>query len=305
MPIHCGEAWLAETLDSVARQDCSGIEFIMIDSSPTAACEEITARYAGRLDIRYEYRPDVKPWTVKTNMAVERARAPHVAMLHQDDLWLPDRVTKIRAALAQHPDAAMVVAPSEFVGPDGSKVGRWSLPFPLGLQPGRTIGRALLVQEVIALPAPVIRRDTWLAVGGLTAGLWYTADWDLYLKLAAAGPIAVLPEPTTAFRLHGTSLTMTGSRDVADFRHQMQSVLDRHAPVFAEGADRALRRQAAASVTMNCALARIAAGDMGGLWTALVQSLRLGPVDLLRYLHLSRLIDRALPRLRLRLAGQL
>lgn len=305
MPIHCGEAWLVETLESAAAQDCTGIEFILIDSGPDTRCGAIAASFADRLDIRYEHRPDVKPWTTKTNMAVERARAPHIAMLHQDDLWLPNRVATIRSALMRHPAAVMIVAPSHFIGPDGAKVGRWSLPFPRGLQSGRTIGRALLVQEVIALPAPVIRRDTWLAIGGLDQAFWYTADWDLYLKLAAAGPIAVLPEPTTGFRLHGTSLTMTGSRDVGDFRNQLQSVLDRHAPVFADRRDGALKRQASASVTINCALARVAAGDLKGWFEALGELLSLGPVSLWRYLHLSRLVDRALPRLRLRLAGKL
>lgn len=305
MPIHNGEHWLAATLDSVVAQDCRGIEFILIDSGEGTRCRDIALAYADRLPIRYEHRADIKPWTAKTNLGVMEARAPRIAMLHQDDLWLESRVETIRDAIEAYPEASMIVAPSHYVGPDGRKVGEWRLPFRYGLQTGMAVGRDLLVQEVIALPAPVIRRDAWLAAGGLEEGLWYTGDWDLYLKLAALGSVAVLPHPTTAFRLHGSSLTMTGSRDIGDFRGQLESVYRRHEPVFAKANDRALHRRAEASIAVNCALARVAAGDARAWLDAASELIRLGPVNLWHYLRLSRIIDRAWPRLRLRLARAL
>lgn len=305
MPVHQGENWLPATLASLAEQDCTGIEVILIDSSEDTACEAIAMGFSDRLDIRYTHRPDIKSWTAKTNLAARHARAAHIAMLHQDDLWLPGRVECIRKALLLYSEAAMIIAPSVFVGPDGSTVGKWSLPFPTGVHNGHTIGRGLLVQEVIALPAPVFRRDKWLMAGGLDENLWYTPDWDLYLKVSGLGPVAVLPQPTTAFRLHGNSLTMTGSRDIADFRRQLEVVLARHTPIFADSTDVAHRKRCHASVAINCGLARIAAGDSAGWREAILQLLALGPVGAWRYLRESRIIDRAWPRLRLRLAGAL
>ena len=66
--------------------------------------------------------------------------------------------------------------------------------------------------------------------GGLDEMLWYTGDWDIWLKLAAQGPVYHHREVTTAFRVHRASLTITGSRDGADFEQQMRTVLDRHLP---------------------------------------------------------------------------
>lgn len=304
MPIHAGQQWLEATLDSVAAQDCTGIEFIMFDSGPES-CRAIAERYMDRLAIRYEERPEIKPWTTKTNIAVTEARANWIAMLHQDDLWLPGRVDTIRAAIKAHSDAAMIIAPSHFIGPDGRKVGEWKLPFRRGLRDGDEVGRELLIQEVIALPAPVIKREAWLAVDGIAEDLWYTGDWDLYLKLCAQGPVAVLPRATTGFRIHGNSLTMTGSRNIDDFRHQMASVYARHKPVFSEPGDHALHRCAEASIEVNCALAQAAAGRSAA-WVALGKTLLgLGPLRVWRYLKYSRVIDRALPRLKLRLAKAL
>ena len=70
----------------------------------------------------------------------------------------------------------------------------------------------LMVQNFVAIPAPAINRDAFLRVGGMDKSLWYTADWDLYLKLACAGPVYYAHEALTCFRVHGDSQTMTGSR---------------------------------------------------------------------------------------------
>ena len=60
-------------------------------------------------------------------------------------------------------------------------------------------------------------RESAVAAGGLDETLWYTADWDLWLKLAAAGPTVYLPRPLAAFRVHPESQTATRSRSADDF----------------------------------------------------------------------------------------
>ena len=151
-------------------------------------------------------------------------------------------------------------------------------------------------------PSPVIRRDAWLACGGLDEALWYTADWDLYLKLARAGKITVRPEPTTAFRLHGGSLTMAGRSDLNEFRQQLESVLERHMEER-PNTPHALVSRARASIDVNCAIAAASAGKLGSSPGALLALARLGPRGLARYITQSRIIDRVRPRLKLKLSG--
>ncbi|MCE7797471.1 glycosyltransferase [Sphingobium sufflavum] len=305
LPVHGGARYLAATLDSVRAQRTDGIEFLLYDSSPDTACRDIAARYAADLDLRHIAVQDVLPWPEKTDLGVAQAAAPHVAMLHQDDLWLAGHVDAIRASIAAAPDAVMHVAASRLVDDRGRDIGQWSPPFAPGLLPGALFGRRLIVQNFLAIPSPVVRRDAWLAVGGMDHALWYTGDWDLYLKLARTGPIAVRARATTAFRVHGQSLTMTGSRDADALRGQFDRVLERHGPEFGLNRDRRLRARAMASVDINCGLAGTAAGQGGSLWPTLRRFLGLGPVDALRYLYESRILERAAPRLRARLCGVL
>jgi glycosyltransferase involved in cell wall biosynthesis len=306
MPVHDGERWLEPTLASAAAEDCRGIEFILIDSSAGAGCRAIADSFAGRLDIRYQHRRDVLPWTAKTNLAVQQARAPHVAMLHQDDLWLSGRVADVRRAIEEHPDAALMLNPSQIVDQDGRELGIWRCPLPAARPlPAESLAARLLVQNFVAIPAPVVRRDAWIAAGGLDEALWYTADWDLYLKLARQGAAVYRDSVTTAFRIHGGSLTVKGSANKADFADQMARVIDRHIDLAPPATREAIRRRALASTAVNCALAEAMGGNARALVGAFLSLLRLGPVGAYRYVRDSRIIDRALPRLRARFAGAL
>ncbi|MBC2835030.1 glycosyltransferase family 2 protein [Paragemmobacter straminiformis] len=304
MPLHNGASLLPATLESAARERPEGVEFILFDSSPDPGptCR-IAESYSGRLALRWVATPEIVSWTAKTNRAVTEARAPHVCMLHQDDLWLPGHLASVRDAMGRAPDASLSVGPSQFIDDAGRAIGAWNLPFATGSQTPDTVLSALIVQNSIAIPSPVIRRDHWIACGGLDDALWYTADWDLYLKIARQGPFFIREKATTAFRLHGASLTVKGAKDAAAFRDQLERVLARHLPHLPAAQARRDTRLARASVEVNCFLAAALHKAERHPLRLVAMLLGLGPAGLARYLHRSRLVDRALPRLRLKRLG--
>lgn len=300
MPVHRGEAWLAATLESLTEEAGAGVEIVLVDSSPDDRSFAIAERYVDRLALSIERRTDLAGWPEKTNYAVGLATASHIAMLHQDDLWLPGRRDALKAWIREAPAAALHLAPTLIVDHAGTKRGTWRCPLPTGLLSEAMLAARLPVQNFISVPAPIFRRDAFLAVGGLDAELWYTADWDLWIKLARHGAVHHHPEVTTAFRVHGNSLTMTGSRSLESFEGQLRTVLDRNrdwpAPATTGVA-------ASISVALNVALAGLAAGDRGRLRSALWRLFAAGPFTAVRYIRYSRIVDRVLPRLRCKLAG--
>lgn len=306
MPVHCGERWIVPTLESLAAQAADDVEVLVIDGSPDGGTAGIIKRYASRLSIELHPRPDLDNWRTKTNFSVARARADHVCMLHQDDLWLPGRLAAIRRWIQGAPEAVLHLAPTQIVDQDGRALGTWRCPLPAEAPvPAQIMVERLLVQNFIAAPTPVFRRDAWLTSGGLDLDLWYTADWDIWLKLASCGEVRYHDEVTAAFRIHGNSLTMTGSRDPSEFEAQMRTVLDRHLSRIGPQRGALIGRAARASIKINVALAAASSGSARALARAAGELLALGPVGLHRYLRDSRLVERVLPRLRARLAGAL
>lgn len=301
MPVHNPNHWLDDALASIAAQSEArgAIEVIVRDSSPAGpAGEAVTRRYADRLAIDYGHTPEVPSWTSKTNAMVRAAKARHVCTLHQDDLWLAGRARQVRDRLAAHADAALIFCPSRLIDAQGRDLGGWHPPFEAGPVQADQFRQALLVQNSIAMPAPIFRRDAYLAAGGLDEDLWYTPDWDLWFKLADQGAVVFDPFPATAFRIHSGAQTMTRSR--SEFAEQLGTVLARH---MRPGDPTAPLGRA--SVAINVALAEAADGQSFAALRALLALVRLGPVGAWQYLRLSRLRERLWPRLRLRFAGGL
>jgi glycosyltransferase involved in cell wall biosynthesis len=303
MPIYRGERWIEACLQSVADQTVPGIELIVIDSSPDEHTAAIVRSFSDRLHIRLEAGSLLPSWQSKTNHAVRIASADHICWLHHDDLWLPGRVAELRRWIQGAPEAVLHLAGSAIIDETGRKLGMWRCPFGHdGAIDNQQLLERLLVQNFISAPAPVFRKDAWLACGGIDEELWYTGDWDIWLKLAEKGAVYHHPAIATAFRVHGASLTVTGSRDGEDFERQMRIVLERHLSKLNVHRS-AVSRASGASIKFNRALASAASGRTGELLPAIGRLLLLGPRGLRRYVRDSRIIDRLLPRLRAKLMG--
>src|SRR5262249_37337461 len=154
-------------------------EIIASDDGSADATTAILESFAGRLPLTLLPPRPVRQWAANTNRALAHARADHVCLLHQDDMWLPGRLAVLKRLLARWPGASLLLPPSWFIGADGRRLGLWRCPLPAGRPlPPELVVERLLVQNFIAAPAPLFRRDAALAAGGLDPLLWYAADWE-------------------------------------------------------------------------------------------------------------------------------
>ena len=306
VPSHNGERWLGAALQSLVDQKARDIEVVVIDGSASDASLQIVNSFSDKLNIRGQRCLDLRSWTAKTNFGVEQARADRICILHQDDLWLPNRFANLRNWLSAQPDSAMHLHPCYIIDESGRRLGLWRCPLPDGDSPvpPHILFERLLIQNFIGIPAPTIRRDAYLRVGGLDDRLWYTADWDLYLKIAAIGDIFYHSTPLACFRIHKDSLTVVGSKNSADFKNQQKIVVDRHIGKLPPDVKEAMRRLAAASIDVNTALAASIAGESLQIMKAFAAVMALGPRGIGRYLFYSRILERAFPRLRALVAGR-
>ena len=146
--------------------------------------------------------------------ALEREGAPARSLLAE----VRALIEEAAAWVETDPGVSLHLAPSVIVDRNGRNLGLWRCPLPDESElPSSFVTERLLVQNFISAPAPVFRKDAWLACGGMDEALWYTGDWDIWLKLAANGPVRYHNTVTTAFRIHGGSQTVTASRDLIDF----------------------------------------------------------------------------------------
>jgi glycosyltransferase involved in cell wall biosynthesis len=307
VPSHNDQRWLGAALQSVVDQNDPGIEVIVIDASATDASMKIVGEFSHRLDIRAQRRLELPSWAEKANFAVEQARADRICILHPDDLWLPNRCAKLRKWLALQSDSVMHLHPCYFIDESGKRLGLWRCPLPSGRFPVEPplLFERLLVQNFIAVPAPTIRRDAFLQVGGMDSRLWHTTDWDLYFKIASIGSVYYHDCPLASYRIHKNSLGMSGTRNIDDFRRQHEIVVDRHVGKLSSACRNEILRIARASIETNTALAAAVGGNFALMAKAVASVLALGPRGMHRYFSYSRLVERAFPRVKALLIGSL
>jgi glycosyltransferase involved in cell wall biosynthesis len=306
IPSHNRERWLGAALQSLVEQTASGMEVIVIDASATDGCLRLASSYSNKLNIRAQRCPDLVSRPEKANFGVAQARADYICVLDDDDLWLPKKSARVREWLAIQPDGVMQLHPCYVVDGSGRRLGLWRCPLPDNQAPVPTalLLERLLVQNFIATPSPIILRDAFLKVSGLDNQLWFTADWDLYFKVAAVGPVYYHACALACYRVHNRSLTAGGNRDLNDFRNQYEIVMHRYIEKLPPARAARIRPIAEASIEVNTALAAAVSGRFFLLTKALAAMVRLGPRGIHLYFVYSRIVERSLPRLRALLADR-
>ena len=300
MPTYNGEKYIAAALDSVREQHEDGIELIVVDDGSSDGSVDIVRRYAKELPIRLTTPGRMGNWVAASNIGIREARADWVCFLQQDDLWLPGRIARLRTEM-EKAEGAIILHDAVFVGPNGQDLGPWTCPLPEGnVQPDRFIER-LLVQNFIAVVSPVFRRSAVIDSGGMDEALWVCADWDLWLRLGAMGPVRFIRDRLTALRLHPASQAAARKLSPGEWEQQLATVLARH---LRNGAvpDRhsaSVERAARASVAVNSALSAASRGQSVQTAAVLAKLFALGPTGWHRYLRDSRIVQRVGSRLKL------
>jgi glycosyltransferase involved in cell wall biosynthesis len=300
MPTCNGENFIAAALDSV-RQQHEGVELIVIDDGSSDRTLDIVHDFAKTFPIRLITPGRIGNWVAVTNIGLRQATADWAGLLHQDDLWLPNRIARLRAEI-ERAEGALVLHNAVFIGPDSQNLGPWNCPLTEGNVSSDDLIERLLIQNFVAIPSPIFRRSVALDSGGLDEALWFSADWDLWLRLGALGPVRFFNQTLAAFRLHPASQTAARKTQPNEWEQQLTTVFTKHFQTWQGTGNRreAVRQAAKASIAVNSALSAASRGEPFQLSPVLLKLLALGPSGLHRYLRDSRIVQRVRSRLKVR-----
>lgn len=201
--------FLEQTMQSVFNQTYPRIEYIVTDAGSTDGSVEIIRKYAARLGYWHSQK-DRGP-ADGLRQGFERATGQIFAWLNADDLLAEAAVENAVAALARHPEAAMVYGNRLVIDGEGRLLYRRpSLP---------CLAQTPYIATILPQEACFFRREVYFASGGLDAEMRFAFDYDLFSKIARRGKLVYSGDIWGFFRKHGSSLTMlqfgtTGQEDV-------------------------------------------------------------------------------------------
>ena len=298
IPTFNGGQFLEEALNGLLVQTSPIHEAILVDDGPTDNTRKIIDNFKSKLPIKAFYKEKSGNWVAATNVGLTHASGDYISILHQDDLWLPNRVAVLTEILRTHPELNVIVHPSWFIGPNGKTVGTWNLPFGNKQRPIASVEilNKLIIQNFISMPAPLISRRALETIGGLDETLWYTADWKLWLSLARLEKWIYHPLPLTCFRIHRNSQTISGGQSVQSYAEQLHNVQD---PLLDGFFGKKTRTLARFNTEVNLALIHILFSQPYQWFGLVLKFIALGPYGWHQFFSISRIHERLTARLRL------
>jgi glycosyltransferase involved in cell wall biosynthesis len=200
MPVHNGEQWLREALDSVLRQDFRDFECIVVDDGSddgTAGLLDEFARRDDRIRVIHQPRAGI---VAALNRAIAAARAPFLARLDADDRARADRLKRQLDFMTAHPDVGLLGSWAEELDQAGARIGHRTPPTEHDVLVQRLARTNPFIHSSVMMRTAMVR-----ALGGYRAAFQAAEDYDLWLRLAEAGRLANLPDDLIQYRWHAAN----------------------------------------------------------------------------------------------------
>lgn len=254
--------WAADAIDSVLAQTHRPLHVVIVDDASSDGTAELARSYAVA-------EPDRVTAIVKhTNRGLADSilrglaaapDAPYVAILNDDDQWLPTKLERQLEAFEHDPSLGLVFSDAEIFDEDGRRTGELfsnvygrfdSADFDDVLRGNRACASTLLLSRKVAAIAADSLPDPSLVT-------------DYYVMLIAAGysTVAMVDEPLALYRVTRTAMHTQADRMWRDTTLARQEVFARHPWLVARVGGPEASRRRIALLALDLAVRQLESGQ--------------------------------------------
>jgi len=213
IPTYNRAALVAEAIDSVLAQTDADFEVVVVDDGSTDRTPQVLRTYGDRIRV---VRQANRGLAAARNAGVAAASGTVVGFLDSDDLFEPRLLERVRATLAEFPDAgAVFIAERRFVRRDqvGNRIDSKRTPGPFF----STAGLISLDTGVGAGRPPFVRRSWLERLGGFDEQIRCAVDCEMWIRYSFEVVMVFLAEPLILRRAHDDNLSGNRAQDARDW----------------------------------------------------------------------------------------
>lgn len=217
VPAYNRERYVGAALDSLVTQTEPPLEVIVVDDCSTDGTRDRVKSHFLWPRVRYHMQAANRGASVARNIGVEMARGGIVVFLDSDDLLEPEHHAVVREVMQRSPSVGLFCCDCRMIGPAGEPLAQLTFSEIQCVIKSWQIGTGPRSLEDIFLfstpfPGMAVRRELYQELGGLDQALFPLDDYDLQIRVAAAGHrVHYEHRPLARYRIHGGNESGAGN----------------------------------------------------------------------------------------------
>lgn len=218
MPVHNGELYLRDAVQSILTQTFGDFELLVIDDGSSDGTAGIIAALGDKRVVPIANERNLG--LISTlNLGLSVARGEYVARMDCDDMSLPRRLEKQVALMDARPNVGACGTWIRKVGAVKPKTCRYH-------QSSSLLACGLLFDPTLAHPTVMLRRSVFQDNGlQYDHAFRHAEDYDLWVRAARFCQFANVPEVLLNYRIHPWQVSQLNSLEQADTAGRVRRVL--------------------------------------------------------------------------------
>jgi GT2 family glycosyltransferase len=202
IPTHNRAGLVIRAVTSVLEQTSADLECIVVDDASTDGTEAAVSAI-GDARLRYLKNTANAGAPASRNRGIREARGRYVALLDDDDEWLPEKLDKQLRLFDKTPDCVgLIYSGFYYVSGESGKIISTFHPAHKG-----AVYPDLLKGCILGSPTPLIKKECFEQAGGFDESLPGCQDWDMWLRIAKVCDFEFIAEPLARHYVHGSQIS--------------------------------------------------------------------------------------------------
>jgi glycosyltransferase involved in cell wall biosynthesis len=191
--------FIEDTILSVLNQNYPNLEYIIIDGGSKDHSIDIIKKYEDKLHYWISEKDNGQADAV--NKGLKIATGEIIGWLNSDDTYLPNALLKIAETFNKYPNYEVIFGNQVLTDPSGKYLRvKHELPYNF---------HRLIYHMFQSQPATFFKRNIIQKIGLLNTALFYTLDYEYFLRIGKKCRVKHIASLLATYRLHSSSKSST------------------------------------------------------------------------------------------------
>lgn len=194
IPVHNGEKYIKESIDSCLDQTYKNIEIIVVDDKSEDRTLKILKGYGEKITVIPVEKQNGLGNVI--NIGIRKSKGKYIARMDADDIMYPTRIEKQVQYLESNPNCVAVGGQIDIIDENSTVMGHREYSID-----DRDIKKNRFLFQPFAHPAVTLRKSTVEDIGLYPENMWKVEDVKFFLILSTKGEFHNIEDTVLKYRM--------------------------------------------------------------------------------------------------------